>query len=100
MSPPRTETVSQQARALWKMPVAVWCVLLILLALTVGSAYIPLGTFNIAINLSVAAMKAVLIGLFFMKLNRSGPLLRLTSVAGLFWLALMFILTSSDYLSR
>ena len=82
------------------MPVAVWGALMILLALTVGSAYIPLGPFNIAINLSVAAIKDVLIAIFFMKLNKSAPLLRLAAVAGLFWLTLMFILTGSDYLSR
>lgn len=95
-----TESITQQTLQLWKMPVAVWGALLILLAMTVSSAYLPLGSFNIAINLAIAAIKAGLIALFFMKLNRSGPLLRLASVAGLFWLALMFILTGSDYLSR
>jgi hypothetical protein len=35
-----------------------------------------------------------------MNLVRSSTLLRLGAVAGLFWLAFLFVLTSSDYLTR
>ncbi len=95
-----TQSRRQEALQLWKLPVAIWAALLILLAITVGSAYIPLGTFNIAINLAVACIKATLIALFFMKLSRSSSLLRLAAVAGLFWFILMFLLTGGDYLTR
>ena len=89
-----------RALHLWLMPVAVWLALLILLALSVGSAYIQLGAFNTPINLAIAAVKVALVVVFFMQLDSSSTLLRLASVAGLFWLVLMFGLTASDYLTR
>ncbi len=82
------------------MPVMVWLALMALLAVTVVAAYIPLGLGNGAISMSVAAIKVALIMLFFMKLRSSSALLRLTSMAGLFWLIFMFTLTASDYLTR
>ncbi|HVZ53661.1 MAG TPA: cytochrome C oxidase subunit IV family protein [Pseudolabrys sp.] len=93
---------TRQASALhiWIVPGAVWLALLLLLALTVGSAYVPLGIFNSILNLTIAAIKVLLVLLFFMKLRSSSPLLRLAAMAGLFWLAFMFVLTAGDYLTR
>jgi caa(3)-type oxidase subunit IV len=51
--------------------VLVWVALMILLTLTLGSAYIPLGSLNTVINLGIAVAKALLVMLFFMHL-RSG----------------------------
>jgi cytochrome c oxidase subunit IV len=85
---------------MWMWPAATWLALLILLAATVASAYVPLGTFNLVINLVIAGLKAALVALFFMHLARSNALLRLAACAGLLWLAFMFALTFSDYLSR
>jgi cytochrome c oxidase subunit 4 len=90
----------ENTRSLWLQPLLVWLALLILLCLTVGSAYVPLGAFNNVINLSIAALKAVLVFIFFMHLARSSALLRLAAIAGLFWLSFMFSLTFSDYLTR
>ena len=72
----------------------------ILLAGTVASAYVPMGIFNTIVNLAIAALKVALIMLFFMKLRSSSPLLRLSALAGLFWLIFMFALTGSDYFTR
>ena len=85
---------------LWIVPGAVWVALGVLLAATVISAYIPLGTFNTIINLAVAAAKVALILVFFMKLRSSSALIRITSLAGLFWLVFLFSLTAGDYLTR
>jgi cytochrome c oxidase subunit 4 len=85
---------------LWIVPGAVWIALGLLLAATVTSAYIPLGIFNSVINYAIAAAKAALILLFFMKLKSSSPLVRLASMAGLFWLLFLFALTAADYLTR
>jgi cytochrome c oxidase subunit 4 len=85
---------------LWIAPGLVWLALLILLAITVSSAYIHLGPLNNIINFTIAAIKAALIAIFFMNLRGSSPLLRLAAVAGLLWLAFMFTLTAGDYLSR
>jgi cytochrome c oxidase subunit 4 len=92
--------IENQAVQIWILPGAVWFALLILLTATVGSAYIPLGAFNTVINMLIAAAKVALILLFFMKLRSSSPMIRLTSLAGLFWLTFMFALTAGDYLTR
>jgi len=85
---------------LWRKPSLIWLALLALLALSVGSAYIPLGPGNGAINYGVAVTKAALVLVFFMHLDRSRALIRLAALAGLFWLAFMFSLSLSDYLTR
>jgi caa(3)-type oxidase subunit IV len=90
----------QSAIHLWLKPALVWFALMVLLAATVGSAYVPLGVFNGIINMTIAGTKVALVMLFFMKVASSSPLLRLASVAGLFWLILMFSLTAGDYFTR
>jgi cytochrome c oxidase subunit 4 len=85
---------------LWLEPGMVWLALAALLATTVITAYIPLGALNSVISMAIAATKAALILIFFMKLKTSSALARLASLAGLFWLVLMFCLTAGDYLTR
>ena len=43
--------------------------LLVLLGLTVGAAYIPLGPFNTVTAMSIAVAKAIIIALYFMHLR-------------------------------
>lgn len=93
-------TEKPSALNLWRMPALVWLALLALLALTVGTAFIPLGLGNGMINAGVAATKVALVMVFFMKLRSSSALTRLTAFAGMFWLILMFALAASDYLTR
>jgi len=88
------------ALRLWLKPSAVWLALLLLLGLTVGSAYVPLGAFNGVINYGIAATKAALVLIFFMHLDRSRALIRLTALTGLFWLMFLFSLAFGDYLTR
>jgi cytochrome c oxidase subunit 4 len=85
---------------LWLEPGMVWLALAALLATTVIAGYIPLGALNTVISMAIAATKAALILIFFMKLKTSSALARLASLAGLFWLVLMFCLTAGDYLTR
>ena len=85
---------------LWRKPSLIWLALMLLLALTVGSAYIPLGIGNGLVNYGVAVTKAALVVVFFMHLDRSRALVRLAALAGLFWLAFMFSLSFGDYLTR
>lgn len=74
--------------------------LLILLALTVGSAQLDLGPVNSALNLLIAAAKAALIGVFFMHLRHSGLLIAMSvAVLGL-WLLILFGMTMIDFVSR
>ena len=44
-----------------------WVALMGLLALTCGTAYLPLGSWNVAINFAVAAAKALLVVFVFME---------------------------------
>ena len=77
-----------------------WLALLALLALSAGTAWIPLGWMNTAIGLAVATLKALLVAIVFMRLRTSHPLLRLTALAGLVTLALLFALAGADYATR
>jgi cytochrome c oxidase subunit 4 len=72
----------------------------VLLAISAGSAYLPLGPFNAALNLAVAAVMISLLVVHLMNLRRSSALVRVIAASGLLWLAFMFVLTFTDYLSR
>lgn len=59
----------------WRPPltlVASWIALLALLALTVTLAYLPLGAFNFAATMLIAAIKATIVAAFFMELWNRG----------------------------
>jgi cytochrome c oxidase subunit 4 len=79
---------------------AVWGMLLLLLLLSFGSAYIPLGTLNVIINLGIAAVQALLVMFFFMHLRSSNALLRVAAFTAFCWLLVLVSLTLSDILSR
>ena len=80
---------------------AVFVALLALTALTTGVAFIDLGGIgNVAVALTIAVIKAVLVALYFMHLRYSSRLTRVFAAAGIFWLGIMIALTLSDYLSR
>ena len=78
----------------------VWLALLALLGLTVGTAFIDLGAWNAALNLSIAAIKATLVAIFFMHLGRAPALLRLAAGLPVAILAILFVLAHGDYASR
>jgi cytochrome c oxidase subunit 4 len=91
---------SRSVWPLWKAPLAVWVVLLVLLAISAGSAFLPLGPANAALNLAIAAVMLGLLATFLMNLRWANALVRLFAISGLFWLIFMFALTFVDYLSR
>ncbi|HXO18747.1 MAG TPA: cytochrome C oxidase subunit IV family protein [Thermoanaerobaculia bacterium] len=80
--------------------IAVWAALLALTGITVAVAQVSLGPLNDVVALAVAVGKALLVLTFFMGLKDSGRLLRLTVIAGFFWLAILISITLADYLSR
>lgn len=88
------------SRRLWRGPALAWAVLVALFAVSLASAYVPLGAGNLVLNLSIAAVMAIGLAVFLMDLRNSQVLVRIVAIAGLFWLILMFALTFSDYLSR
>jgi cytochrome c oxidase subunit 4 len=80
--------------------VVVFVLLLVLLLATVGAAYVPLGPLQFPVAMTIAAIKAVLIVLFFMHALHSHRLTLVIAVASLLWLAIMIGLILSDYHSR
>lgn len=74
--------------------------LLILLALTIAASYIHLGSLAVFVSLGIALVKAVLIALFFMQLNRASTLVRLAAIAGLPWLTILLLLSFADFAER
>ena len=80
---------------------AVFAALIALTGLTTGIAFINLGRIgNIAVALTIAVAKTVLVMLYFMHLRYSSRLTMLFAGAGIFWLGIMLVLTLSDYISR
>jgi cytochrome c oxidase subunit IV len=80
--------------------IVIFVLLLVLLLATVGAAYVPLGPLHFPVAMTIAAIKAVLIALFFMHALYSHRLTLVICVASLLWLALMMGLTLNDYHSR
>lgn len=84
------------ARGLW----LTWAALLALLALTAGTALLPLNVWNTVISLGVGVAKAALIALMFMDLRRSHSLVRMAAGAGLVAGVILFTLAGADYGTR
>ena len=78
----------------------VWVALMVLLGLTVGASYLPLGAWGTALSMAIAGVKALLVGIFYRHLGESEARVRFFSVASLAWLAAMFGLTLTDLFSR
>jgi cytochrome c oxidase subunit 4 len=67
--------------------------LMLLLALTVGSTFVPLGFGNTVINLAIAGAKTALVVVVFMEIGRSAALPRLVvGILGL-WLLILFVIS-------
>jgi cytochrome c oxidase subunit 4 len=80
--------------------VATWVALLACLALTAASSYVPMGAWNNVANFAISCIKAALIAIFFMELRGAAALIRLAAFVGLVWLALLFGLSGTDYVTR
>lgn len=74
--------------------------LMVLLAMTLGIAYIDLGPFNIVVALAIAITKATLVVLFFMHAKTSERLVWVFISAGLVWLIILIAGTAHDVLTR
>jgi cytochrome c oxidase subunit 4 len=74
--------------------------LMVLSAITVGAAFINLGSFNSVVALAIAGLKATLVILYFMHVKYSSRLTKLTVVLSLFFVAILFAETLMDYATR
>ena len=78
-------------------------VLLALLALTAVTtlvAFVDLGAFSVVVALAIAVCKMLLVALFFMHVRHSTKLTKLVVLGGLLWLAILLMLTLSDFTTR
>jgi len=78
----------------------VFAILMGLLVLTVAFAYVDLGPMNLVIMLTIAVVKAVLVLLYFMHVRYGAHLTWAFAAGGFAWLAIMLVLTLSDYFTR
>ncbi|MEJ7616967.1 MAG: cytochrome C oxidase subunit IV family protein [Pyrinomonadaceae bacterium] len=74
--------------------------LMVLTVLTVVAANFDFGRMNDVIAMAIAVTKATLVVLFFMHVRYSSRLTWVVVVSGFFWLAIMFLFTLSDYVTR
>jgi cytochrome c oxidase subunit 4 len=79
----------------------VYATLMALLILTVGLSFVDIGRhWNNLIAEGIGFAKAMLIVLFFMHVRYGSKLTWFFAGAGVLWLGMMMVLTSSDYLTR
>jgi cytochrome c oxidase subunit 4 len=78
----------------------VFSTLMALTGITVAVAYIDLGPINAIAAIVIACVKAMIVVLYFMHVKFGTRLVKLTVVAGLYWMGILLTLTLSDYLTR
>ncbi len=83
-----------------RLYVGIFVTLIILTFVTAGVSFIDLHAFNTVVALTIAVVKATLVVLFFMHLKYSTRLTWVVAASGFVWMAILFSLTLSDYLSR
>ena len=74
--------------------------LLFLTILTTAVAYVDLGVFSTVVALGIACTKMLLVALFFMHIRHSTKLTKLVVVGGLLWLAILLLMTLTDFATR
>jgi cytochrome c oxidase subunit 3 len=78
----------------------VFAALIVLTATTTAVATIDLGPLNVVAALTIAAVKATLVALFFMHLIHTPHRTKVILSAGVLWLIILISLTLSDILTR
>lgn len=78
----------------------IFAALMVGTALTVGAAFIDMGSLNNVVMLAIACTKALLVILFFMHVRWSSRLTWVVAASGFVWLLIMFGFTLADYMSR
>ena len=83
-----------------KTYLTVFAALMVLPVITVAVAFVDLGPFNVMVAVTIAAVKAYVVVLYFMHVKYSNKVIWLSAVAGFIWFGLMLALTFSDYATR
>ncbi|HET9743892.1 MAG TPA: cytochrome C oxidase subunit IV family protein [Terriglobales bacterium] len=80
--------------------VLIWAILIVFTGLTAWASFGDFGIFNPIIALLIAFTKASLVILFFMHVKYSPRMIALVIGCGLFFLSILMVLTTSDYITR
>ena len=83
-----------------KIYVAIFAILILMTGTTTAVSFVDLGPWSTVVALVIAVFKATLVVLFFMHIKYSRPLMRVVVFGGLFWLAILILLTLSDFMTR
>lgn len=78
----------------------IYVYLLVLLAVTVGAAYVHLGPLNIVVALVIASIKAWLVVMNFMHLRDSPRLNWIVAAGSFLWLVILIVGLLMDYVTR
>ena len=78
----------------------IFTLLLLMTGVTVAVAYVDLGRLNAVATLAIACFNALIVVLYFMHVKYGSRLIKLTVIAGLYWIGIIFALTLGDYLTR
>ena len=90
-------------RELLKAPLLALIALTLLLCLTIGLSFVPMGGMgggNLVVSLIIAGTKIAIIVVVFMELPKGSAVQQLAAGVGVFWLSFLFLLGFTDYLSR
>jgi cytochrome c oxidase subunit IV len=79
---------------------AILGMLLFLTILTTLVAYVDLHAFSTIVALAIACTKMLLVALFFMHVRHSTKLTKLVVVGGVLWLAILLLMTLTDFWTR
>lgn len=90
-----TQQTTPVSRFMW-----ILATLLMLLALSAGSALLKLGAWNTPLNLAVSVTKTILVMAVFMHETEARRLTRLVSALGFIWLGMLIGLTLFDVFTR
>jgi cytochrome c oxidase subunit 4 len=77
-----------------------WVTLIALMLASLGSAYLRLGAWNLAIGLAIAAAKGAVVLWLFMGLGRGPAVIRLAAAVAAFVLVLLVGLGGVDFATR
>ena len=81
--------------------ITIFLALLVGTALTVAAAFFNFPwRLNTIVALTIAVVKATLVVLYFMHVRYSARLIWVIIASALFWMAILFAFTFSDYLTR
>ena len=84
-----------------KIYIFIFLSLAVLTLVTVWASHLQVShTMHIIIALAIASFKAALVALFFMHIRHSTKLTKLVVVGGLLWLAILLLMTMTDFLTR